>query len=90
MMGYQFKRQRPISNFIADFVCLDLKLVIELDGITHQWDETLERDRIKTEALNTLGFTVLRFQDEAVLRHIAAVRQEIAWWIEAYLEQKHG
>ena len=39
LLGYQFKRQRPILNYIADFVCLDLKLVIEVDGYTHQFVE---------------------------------------------------
>ena len=65
--GYQFRRQRPVLHFIADFLCLPLKLVIEVDGITHQWEETIRKDRWKDKVLQQAGFTVLRFTDEEVL-----------------------
>lgn len=68
--GYQFRRQRPVLFFIADFLCLPLKLVIEVDGITHQWEETIRRDKRKDQVLQEAGFTVLRFTDEAVLNQI--------------------
>ena len=41
-MGYSFRRQRPVLNFIADFMCKELMLVIEVDGIYHSWPETIE------------------------------------------------
>lgn len=82
-MGYEFRRQRPVLNFIADFMCFELKLVIELDGITHHWDETVEKDRRKDDALREAGFTVLRFTDEEVLRNMKEVIQQIEFWIEA-------
>lgn len=68
--GYQFRRQRPVLFFIADFLCLPLKLVIEVDGITHQWEETIRRDKRKDEVLQVAGFTMLRFTDEEVLNQI--------------------
>lgn len=68
--GYQFRRQRPVLYFIADFLCLPLKLVIEVDGITHQWEETIRKDKRKDQLLQEAGFTVLRFTDEEVLREI--------------------
>ncbi len=68
--GYQFRRQRPVLHFIADFLCLPLKLVIEVDGITHQWEETIRQDKRKDYVLQQAGFTVLRFTDEEVLNHI--------------------
>lgn len=40
LKGYQFRRQRPILKYIADFVCLELMLIIEIDGISHHWEET--------------------------------------------------
>ena len=89
MKGYNFRRQRPILNFIADFLCYELKLVIELDGITHLWDETIEKDIKKDQALTAAGFTVLRFTDGEVLRNIRAVSQQIEWWIELW-EEKNG
>ena len=68
--GYQFRRQRPVLYFIADFLCLPLKLVIEVDGITHQWEETIRRDKRKDRMLQEAGFVVLRFTDEEVLNQI--------------------
>ena len=90
MKGYEFRRQRPVLNFIADFLCFDLKLVIELDGITHLWDETIARDVRKDQELTEAGFTVLRFTDEEVLRNIRTVRQQIEWWIEVWEERNGG
>ncbi len=62
--GYGFRRQRPVLNFIADFMCKELKLIIEVDGITHSWAETVEKDRIRDEALTKVGFHILRFEDD--------------------------
>lgn len=80
--GYNFRRQRPVLNFIADFMCKELKLVIEVDGITHTWEETIAKDKIKDEKLKEAGFVVLRFDDEDVLKNINAVIEEIDLKIE--------
>ena len=85
MGGYEFRRQRPVLEFIADFMCFDLKLIIEVDGISHLWHETTEKDRHKDEALAEAGFTVMRFTDEEVLRDMQQVLQRIEWWIEREL-----
>jgi very-short-patch-repair endonuclease len=61
MKGYQFRRQRPILNYIADFMCKELHLVIEVDGITH--DSKLAKDNCRTDELRQAGFNVLRFTD---------------------------
>ena len=74
MKGYQFRRQRPVLNYIADFMCKDLKLIIELDGITHSWEETVVKDEQRQKELEAAGFRVLRFDDDLVLRHINVVR----------------
>ncbi len=42
---WKFNRQRPVLNYIADFMCKELLLVFEVDGITHLWEETMEKDR---------------------------------------------
>jgi hypothetical protein len=81
MKGYQFRRQRPVLNYIADFMCKDLKLIIEVDGITHHYPDTQLNDRIKQKALEKAGFTVLKFQDEDVLMAIDWVTSEIEEWI---------
>jgi len=74
MNGYQFRRQRPVLNYIVDFMCPELNLIIELDGITHDTTEVQAFDKIKTNDLERAGFTVLRFQDRDVLNHIDRVR----------------
>lgn len=71
--GVKFRRQRPIDQYIADFVCLSLKLIIEVDGLTHQFQEVIENDKIRQRKLEALGFTVLRFDDDQVLNDINRV-----------------
>ena len=82
MKGYQFLRQRPIDWFIADFFCKELKLVIEVDGKYHSWEETIEKDKRKDSRLKKLGYRVLRFTDEEVFYHTESVRRLIEVWIE--------
>lgn len=78
MRGYQFRRQRPVLNFIADFMCKELMLIIEVDGITHTWEETVLKDDLKDKALAEAGFRVLRFSDEEILTRINEVNT-IIW-----------
>jgi len=73
LKGYQFRRQRPVLNYIADFVCKELKFIIEIDGITHDAEISLAKDKRREEELIRAGFRVLRFTDEEVLRNIAGV-----------------
>jgi len=88
MKGYQFRRQRPVLNYIADYMCKELLLVIELDGITHHSQEVQLKDQKKTKNLEAVGFTVLRFPDEQVLNNLNFVIAEIADWIENF-EKNH-
>jgi len=81
LKGYQFRRQRPVLNYIADFMCLELKLIIEVDGITHHWEETMHKDKKKQTDLESAGFTVLRFTDDEVLNDIKAVHAYLEDWI---------
>lgn len=67
-LGVKFQRQHIIDRFIADFVCLSHKLVIEIDGGYHQLPEQKESDEERTEILSSLGFTVLRFTNEEVMK----------------------
>ncbi len=83
MKGYNFKRQRPVLNYIADFFCADLKLIIELDGSTHSLEEVAEKDEKKDADLKASGYNVLRFTDKEVLEQIGGVANAIEQWIEA-------
>jgi very-short-patch-repair endonuclease len=82
LLGYSFLRQRPIDQCIADFVCKELKLVIEVAGVTHQWKENVQRDAQKDKRLQELGFTVLRFTDQQVKDQLNLVRELLVEWIE--------
>jgi len=75
MKGYPFRRQRPVLNYIADFMCKELRLVIEVDGITH--DTKLEKDKRRTNELRQAGFNVIRFTDDEVLTNIHGVANEV-------------
>lgn len=85
-LGYDFHRQKPIDNFILDFFCHELMLGIELDGVSHMFDEIQERDRLKTERMNQLGITILRFHDDEVFNDIDEVIRRIDGWIENQLD----
>ena len=84
MMGYQFRRQRPILNYIADFLCKELMLIIEVDGLTHQWEEVAKKDTIRQHELEQVGFTILRFHDEEILNDIVNVERAIIAYIQDY------
>ncbi|KYG71983.1 very-short-patch-repair endonuclease [Roseivirga ehrenbergii] len=83
--GQQFRRQRPIDNYIVDFVCLPLKLIIEVDGITHTYEEVTENDKIRQLKLESLGFKVIRFTDEEVSTSISSVYRNIAYEVEVLM-----
>ncbi len=77
MKGFTFRRQRPVLQYIADFMCKELHLIIEVDGITHTYEEVADNDKRRQADLEKAGFTVIRFTDEEVLHHINTVSQEI-------------
>ncbi len=74
-LGVKFRRQHPFENFILDFVCVDRRLVIEVDGSQHE--ENKQHDAQRTERLNSAGFQVLRFWNNEVLNEIDSVVQVI-------------
>ena len=70
----KFRRQSPIGHYIVDFVCLEKRLVIEVDGSQHQQSD---RDEQRTQWLEQSGFRVLRFWNNDVIQNRAAVCEEI-------------
>jgi very-short-patch-repair endonuclease len=75
--GFQFYRQRPIGNYIADFYCPDAKMVIEVDGGQHFLNEGKEYDAYRDQYLMDSGLTLLRFSNLDVLKNIDSVMQTI-------------
>ncbi len=75
-LGYKFRQQHLIDDFIVDFVCLSKKLVIEVDGnIIH--DSQQEKDEERTKIINNLGFRVVRFRNEEIIGNIDFVLEQI-------------
>jgi very-short-patch-repair endonuclease len=66
-LGARFRRQAPIRNYIADFAWLSARIVVEIDGISHELPENMERDRRKDAFLRSQGFTVFRLNDNEVI-----------------------
>lgn len=73
--AYKFLRQKPIDNYIVDFYCSELRLVIEIDGDCHA--ESVEYDVIRTSVLESLRLTVVRYSNDEVLGNIAGVYDDL-------------
>ena len=74
-LGVRFRRQHVIDRFIADFVCLEKNLIVEIDGSVHE--DTREYDADRTEVLAGFGFRVIRFSNDTVLSDAQSVREEL-------------
>jgi very-short-patch-repair endonuclease len=77
ILGLQFRRQHPISRFIADFYCVKVKLIIEIDGSIHEITEYQEHDIGRSNTLNDFGITVIRFTNEQITEEIDYVVSQI-------------
>jgi very-short-patch-repair endonuclease len=67
-LGFHFRRQAPIGNYIADFVCHRAKIVVEIDGSQHGEPENVNRDEKRTAYLNSREYRVLRFWNCEVMQ----------------------
>ena len=79
-LGLKFKRQVPIDQFVVDFACVEAKLIIEVDGGQH--DKRSAADRRRTEILESVGYLVLRFWNNDVLKNTDGVLEFIALTIK--------
>jgi very-short-patch-repair endonuclease len=71
--GLSFRRQAPMGAYIVDFVCHDRRIVVELDGETHDFEERLKRDQRRDAWLATRGYVILRFTNHDVLSNLEGV-----------------
>ena len=74
-IGYRFLRQKPIHNFIVDFYCASLKLVVEIDGDSHA--EQIEYDTDRTKILDKYGLKVFRYNNSDVLGNLNSVFDDL-------------
>jgi very-short-patch-repair endonuclease len=68
MLGLKFRRQGPIDDFIVDFYCDELRLVIEIDGDVHETPAQLTRDKARDKRLFELGYQILRIPNNLAIR----------------------
>jgi very-short-patch-repair endonuclease len=80
--GFKFRRQQSIGNYIVDFYCPRVRLEIELDGIQHSWPENVKADKKRTEYLNSLGVTVVRFWNWEVENDVNDVLHRITFHLQ--------
>jgi len=81
MLGYDFDRQRPVDNYIVDFYCKDLMLAIEIDGISHDFEDVIENDEKRQKRLEDMGVHFLRFDDREVRINMDNILRTIEYWI---------
>ena len=75
--NYKFRRQHIIGKYIADFICLSKKLIIEIDGLIHQHPDNKESDAVRTFWLELKGYSVIRFTNEQVINEPEKVLRSI-------------
>lgn len=88
MKDYDFHRQKPLLNYIVDFYCYELNLVIEIDGYSHLLDEIKEKDIKKQKELEGQGLFILRFTDKQIFKEMDNVIREIEGYVVSF-EKTH-
>ena len=78
LAGLNFRRQTPIGNYIADFVAHCCKLIVELDGESHNFEERIRHDERRDRWLASRGYRVLRFTNDDVIKNLEGVALVIA------------
>ncbi len=76
-LEYKFRRQYSIGNFVVDFYCHTLRLVIELDGWTHDFEKTQNKDKFKQAYLESNGYRVLRITNDEVFGDVEVLLKKI-------------
>jgi very-short-patch-repair endonuclease len=74
MTGFKFRRQHPFLGYVLDFVCLEMRLIVEVDGGQHQ---DCEADQVRDRRLHEAGFRIMRFWNNQVLQETDAVVEAI-------------
>jgi very-short-patch-repair endonuclease len=75
--GFDFHRQKPLLNYIVDFYCPELELVIEIDGQYHSWEEQSLKDTIREGELKQYKLTIIRFTEFEVRKQMQDVLRSI-------------
>jgi very-short-patch-repair endonuclease len=81
--GYIFRRQHPVDIFIADFYCHKLKLIVEVDGGVHDFEQAKEYDDGRSAELEKYGLKIIRFTNDQVLKEPDKVTNDIHSYISS-------
>ena len=80
MLGFKFNRQKPLGEYVVDFYCKKLNLVIEVDGYSHQFK--IQKDIEREKDLSEMGLSILRFTEQECRKQMINVVRAIEIWIE--------
>lgn len=81
-IGFKFRRQHGIGQYIVDFYCSEIKLIIEIDGATHSTDEELLQDDIRESFFRSLGLNVKRYYNKDVKKNMNSVLEDLIIYCE--------
>ena len=88
--GYDFHRQKPLLNYIVDFYCYELNLVIEIDGQYHNHEEQYNLDLLREKELEKYNLTIMRFTERDVRKDMINVMRAIESYILDYTGENNG
>jgi len=88
-LGFHFRRQAPIADYIVDFECRRRRIVIEVDGTQHGFDENRRRDAVRDRTLEGMGYRVLRFANADIDRNVEGVLEMIHLALTADINEPH-
>ena len=75
LAGFKFRRQHPIGNYVVDFACVEVKLAVELDGVSHLVRKSADKER--AQFLKSAGWSVIQFWNTEVYDDLEPVREAI-------------
>ncbi len=84
MQGYDFQRQKPLLDYIVDFYCAELKLVIELDGYSHDNENAQNKDNVRDARLKGYDLHILRFSNQNIYKELESVLITIKEYIISF------
>jgi very-short-patch-repair endonuclease len=88
--GWKFRRQQPLGPFVVDFISFDAKLIVELDGEQHGYEQNTCRDAARTRYLEGQGYRVKRYWNSQLYEDIDCVLDDIGREIRAHFPSETG
>ena len=88
--GYKFRRHHPLLNYIVDFFCYKLKLIIEVDGSIHNNEEVKKNDAERQMIIESEGLNILRFTNDEVTKQLEIVIEKIQLRLQNNIQIKEG